>query len=232
MKIAAVIAARAGSKRLPGKNIIPLGGIPLLAWSVRAAAEYGGFSDIVISSDSREYCNIAVEHGATTAMVRNASLATDQTTSADVLDDILARARADGRNWDAFVLLQPTSPFRTADDIAAALQLFQERQPDAVVSVCPTECPIEWTGRLGPDLELSEIVESARSASRSQDLAPSYRLNGAIYVLPTEVFAAKRSFVPEGSIAYVMPRERSIDIDTEFDLRIAEELLRAGRAPS
>lgn len=225
----AIITARGGSKRLPGKNILPLAGVPLLAWSVNAAVDYAGFADIIISSDSDQYCDLALAHGATRAIKRSPELSSDSATSFDVVLDVLDRERQDGRNWTQFVLLQPTSPFRTADDIAQAMALFEGRRPEAVVSVCETECPVEWTGRLDPDLGMSEFVAATKSNRRTQDLPKSYRLNGAIYCLNVAAFKAQRSFVPAGALAYAMPRSRSIDVDTEEDFAIAEFL--ASRMP-
>lgn len=220
----AIIPARSGSKRLPGKNILPLAGLPLLAWSVNAAAAYGRFADIVISSDSDQYCDLALAHGATRAIKRSVQLSSDSTTSFDVVLDVLERERQDDRDWTQFVLLQPTSPFRNADDIGRAMSLFEGRCAEAVVSVCETECPVEWTGRLDPDFGMSEFVEATKSNRRTQDLPKSYRLNGAIYCLNVAAFQAQRTFVPVGALAYTMPRSRSIDVDTEEDFAIAEFL--------
>lgn len=225
----AIITARGGSKRLPGKNVLPLAGVPLLAWSVNAAVAYGDFAHIIISSDSDQYCDLALAHGATRAIKRSVELSSDSATSFDVVSDVLERERQAGRDWTQFVLLQPTSPFRNAQDISQAMSLFDSRRPEAVVSVCETECPVEWTGRLDPDLGMSEFTAYAKSNRRTQDLPRSYRLNGAIYCLNVEAFETQRTFVPTGALAYAMPRSRSIDVDTEEDFAIAQFL--ASRMP-
>lgn len=227
-RVAAIITARAGSKRLRDKNILPLGGIPLLGWSTHAAAGYGAFVEIIISSDSRHYCDIGLQQGATTALLRSEALSSDTATSFEVVEDILHRTGGD-RQWDAFALLQPTSPLRTVADVSAAMRLFETSLPEAVVSVCPTECPIEWTGRLDPDGGMSAFAANAKSNRRAQDSVPSYRLNGAIYIVRIDAFLAQRSFVPAGSIPYIMSRETSVDIDTELDYAFAELILRRDR---
>lgn len=221
----AIITARANSKRLPGKNIRILGGKPLFVWSVQAGLSCPRVARTVVSTDSSEYQRIAIEAGADCPWLRSPALAADTTSSADVVEDVLDRLGGDVRNYRGLVLLQPTSPLRTAEDIAGALALFEARNAPAVVSVSETECPPAWMGRLPADLKMDEFVQPQFRGLRSQDLGTWYRLNGAVYVIGIEEFRREHGFIPPGTLGYVMPRERSVDVDTAFDFTLASFLL-------
>ena len=216
MSVVGLIPARAGSKRLPGKNLIPFDGRPLIAHTCAAAQASGVLSAIYVNTDSPEIAAAAQQNGATCPVLRPKRLAADDTPSRDsnlFMLDFLARR---GECYDAVMVLQPTSPLRTADDIRAAWQLFEEHAPCAVVSVTPL-APEAWTGRIGRDGRFER--------SAGQDTV--YRLNGAIYIHGWEDYVQDRP--PRKTIAYLMPPTRGLDIDTPDDLEYAEFLLRKVR---
>lgn len=229
----AIVTARSGSKRLPDKNIRDFAGKPLLVWSVLAGLGCPAIKRTIVSTDSPRYQNIALEAGADCPWLRNASLAQDQSTSADVVSEVLDRLGPEIDGYRGLVLLQPTSPLRLASDIAAAIELFESRHASAVVSVCEAECPPAWMGQLPDDLSMDEFVQPQFKGKRSQDLGHWHRINGALYVIGIDTFHRENGFMPAGTLAHIMPRERSVDVDTAFDLAVAEALmvqrLRSGR---
>jgi CMP-N-acetylneuraminic acid synthetase len=213
MTVVGLIPARAGSKRLPGKNIIPLVGRPLIAHTCEVAREAADVLDAVyVNTDSPHIAGIAEQHGVPCPVLRPEHLAADDTTTRDsnlFLLDFLARR---GERYDAIMSIQPTSPLRTADDIRAAWQLFLTHAPCEVVSVTPL-VPRWWTGSVMADGRFDRFV--------GEDLV--YRLNGAIYVHGCDDYFSGRP--ARNTIAYQMPLERSVDIDTRADLEYAEFLM-------
>jgi CMP-N-acetylneuraminic acid synthetase len=224
-KYLAIVTARSGSKRLPDKNVRNLRGKPLFVWSVLAGLNCPQVLRTIVSTDSAEYQRIAIEAGAECPWLRSAALAADETSSADVVKDVLDRLGDEIKQYRALVLLQPTSPLRTAQDVSGALALYEARNAPAVVSVSEVECPPAWMGQLRSDLVMDEFVPAEFRGLRSQDLGDWYRLNGALYVIGIEEFRREHGFMPKGSLAYVMPRERSIDVDTAFDFELAQFLM-------
>jgi len=221
----ALVTARAGSKRLPDKNIADLGGRPLLAWSVQAGLDCPEVASVIVSTDSTVYQAIARAAGARCPSLRRPASAADNASSASVVHEVLDDLGAEVEHYAGIVLLQPTSPLRTAADISGAIALHQTSGAPAVVSVCEAECPPPWIGKIGPDLLMDDFVPPQYRGLRSQDLGTYHRLNGAIYVISIEAFRAENGFMPKGTRAYVMPRSHSIDIDTAFDLQLARLLV-------
>lgn len=224
-KYLAIVTARSGSKRLPGKNVRELCGKPLFVWSVLAGLACPKIARTIVSTDSAEYQRIAIEAGADCPWLRIPALAADTTSSADVVKEVLDRLGDEVKQFRGLVLLQPTSPLRIAEDIGGALALFESRNAPAVVSVSEAECPPAWVGQLPPDLVMDEFVPEQFRGLRSQDLGTWYRLNGAVYVIGIKEFCREHGFVPRGTLGYEMPRERSIDVDTAFDFNLAALLM-------
>jgi N-acylneuraminate cytidylyltransferase len=220
--VIAVIPARGGSKGLPGKNIISVGGKPLLAWTIEAAQKARYIDRLILSSDDEAIIAVALEHGCEVPFRRDPRLAADDSPSIDVVLDALSRCP--GYDW--VVLLQPTSPLRSAEDIDRALQRCVALEAPACVSVCEAEQSPYWMYTLEAGDRLSPLLRT--SATRRQDLPTAYVLNGATYVADTAWLANSRSFLTSETIAYEMPSERSIDIDTDADLAKLEPYLRAG----
>jgi len=223
-----LIPARGGSKGLPGKNLAKLGDIPLVGRTVRAARNVANAfpgSRVVCSTDDPSISAAAREWGAETPFVRPAELATDQARTIDVVIhalDVLDQA------FDAVVLLQPTTPLTEPRDIQGALDLFLETRTP-VISVCSAEHPVEWYHRIDDIGRLIPILQPA-GADRRQKTEPSYRPNGAVYVASVEHVRGGGFWTPDTK-AFIMPMERSVDIDTELDLAMAQTLLAQQSTP-
>lgn len=209
----ALITARGGSKGLPRKNVLLAGGRPLIAWTIGAAVESEAVDHVVLSSDDDEIIEAARAWGCAVPFRRPAELASDTATSMDVVLHALDQVPG----YEYVVLLQPTSPLRTAADIDAAFALLQSRSAPSCVSVCEAEQSPYWMFRLGAEEALAPLLPGEAGASRRQDLPPVYVLNGAIYIAQVDWLRRTRSFLGEGCIAYRMPLERSIDIDDAAD---------------
>ena len=219
----AIIPARGGSKRLSRKNVLPLAGKPLIAWTIEAALRCGAVGRVVVSTEDPEIAAVAESCGAEVPFMRSPGLATDTTTTIDVVLDILSKLPQAGR----VVLLQPTSPLRTARHIDEAAKLMDVRGAKAVVSVSEAEHPPEWSNPLPEDGSMDRFLRDDLKNKRSQDLPVSYRLNGAIYIADARMLIQERTFLPcRGAYAYRMDRESSIDIDGKVDFILAEILMR------
>lgn len=217
-----LIPARGGSKGIRRKNLRPVGGLPLLAWTARAALASRYLDQVVVSSEDPEIIAVARDHGCASPFVRPAALAQDETPAVDVA---LHALEALTTQFDYLVLLQPTSPLRTAEDIDGALAICEHRGAPACVSVTLAREHPNWMYHLGEDGCLMPLLGDAAPAARRQDLPTLYLLNGAIYVTRRDWLRQQRSFVGQGTLAYPMPWGRSVDIDTEEDLRYLDFLL-------
>ncbi len=224
--ILAVIPARGGSKGLPGKNIRLLAGKPLLAWTIEAARASGVIDEIVVSTDSPEIAAVATACGCAPPFWRPEELAGDTSPTMAALWHALDwYAQQQDRRFDLVLLLQPTSPLRQAADILAALELLRQAGVSSVVSVCPVDHHPLWSNTLPPDHSLEHFLRPEALRPR-QELPPSYRLNGAIYLARTDWLRERGSFLGPGAYALVMPRQRSVDIDDATDFLLAEILLK------
>jgi len=212
-KVLALITARGGSKGLPRKNVLPAGGRPLIAWTIGAAAGAEFVSRVVVSTDDDEIMAAARAWGGEVPFRRPPALAGDTATSIDVVLHALDQLD----DCDYVVLLQPTSPLRTAADIDAALMLAESSDAPGCVSVCEAEQSPYWMYRLDSEGRLAPLLDAPVAATRRQDLPPVYVLNGAIYVARVDWLRETRSFLGAGCIAYPMPSARSLDIDTPED---------------
>lgn len=222
----AIIPARSGSKGLPDKNIKLLHDKPLLAYSIEAAEKSGLFDCIHVSTDSERYEQIAREYGADVPFLRNEELSGDTAGSWDVVRWVLRQYAARGQRFDMVTLLQPTSPLREAEDIKQAYHLFEEKAADAVVSVCEMDHSPLWSNTLPEDGSMDGFLDQVADAGRQQ-LPTYYRINGAIYMLRTALLAeGAPGLYREGTYAYVMPKECSVDIDDALDFAIAETILK------
>lgn len=220
MKNIAIIPARSGSKGLKDKNIRILNGKPLIAYSIEAAIQSCQFDEVMVSTDSVRYAEIAKEYGAAVPFIRSAETASDTASSWDMVDEVLDGYRKNGIIFKTFCLLQPTSPLRTAEDIKAAYKLYEEKASFAVVSVCEAEHSPLWCGHLPENNEFVGFIAEENQRQRQAGVK-FYRLNGAIYIVNTDRFATDRNLYVEGSYAYIMSQERSVDIDTELDFKLA-----------
>ncbi|QFU23535.1 acylneuraminate cytidylyltransferase family protein [Shewanella eurypsychrophilus] len=225
-KVLALIPARAGSQRLVGKNIKPLHGKPLIAWSITVALSTPGITDVVVTTDCDDIAAISKVFGAEVPFLRPAHLATPHASSIDVVIHGIESMSKLGKNYDYVLLLQPTSPLREARDIEAALSLIENGRVNGVVSVCECEHSPLWSNVLPDSNSLEDFIPEELNDVRSQDLPRYYRFNGAIYLYKIESLMKSRSlFLAPEVVALPMVQENSIDIDNELDFKLAQLIL-------
>jgi CMP-N-acetylneuraminic acid synthetase len=221
-----IIPARGGSKAIPRKNLAELDGKPLIAYTILAARESESLSDFLVSTDDDQIAAVAREWGAEAPFVRPAELAADEVPTVDVLRHAVRWLADQGREAPLTVLLQPTSPLRTAADIDATVRKLIETGADSAFTVCEAATPAEWLLRLSGDRARQLLEgERARFSTPRQLLPPVYRQNGAVEVYRTERLLVGEDMYGDDARVVVMPRERSIDIDDRLDLERAEALL-------
>lgn len=225
MKNIAIIPARSGSKGLKDKNIKELNGKPLLAYSIEAARNSKLFNEIMVSTDSKKYAEIARSFGANVPFLRSEENSRDKAGSWNVVIEVLNRYLEKGEKFDSICLLQPTSPLRTAQDIVEAYKLQESKQADAITSVCEVDHSPLWTMTLPEDLSLEDFKKHDSDTPR-QLLEKYYRLNGAIYIRKIKYNNNKIQLLDSKEYAFIMPREHSIDIDTSLDFVIAEAVMK------
>ena len=225
--ILALIPARGGSKGLPRKNIRPLLGKPLIAWTIEQAKASKYIDRVVVSTDDEEIAEIARKYGAEVPFMRPKELATDEAKGIDVVLHAISFFEREYGNDFVLVYLQPTSPLRTTEDIDNALdELFNNPKAEAVVSVCECEHHPLWCGVLSEDRCMKNFLQPEVLNKNRQELPKYYRLNGAIYVGKVFYIKKNKNFFGENTYAYIMPSIRSVDIDTIVDFKLAEILLK------
>ncbi|MEW6573296.1 MAG: acylneuraminate cytidylyltransferase family protein [Bacillota bacterium] len=229
LSVLGVIPARTGSKGIPGKNVAPLAGKPLLVYTIEAARKSEVFDFFLVSTDGEETARIAREAGAEVPFFRPPELATDTAAGIDVLRHAMKWFQERDKKHDCVMYLQPTSPLRTAEDIRAALDMLIDRKADAVVSVCETEHHPWWSNTLPEDGCMADFLRPDIPAAR-QELPKYYRLNGAVYLARWDFIISRTTWFGPATYAYIMPRERSVDIDGPVDFILAEALIVQGAA--
>ena len=230
MRNLAIIPARSGSKGLKDKNIKELLGKPMIGYSIEAALNSGVFDEVMVSTDSEVYAAIAKECGASVPFLRSECNASDGATSWDTVREVLNGYKEIGREFDTVCLLQPTSPLRVAQDIVESYKIYEEKDANTVIGVCETEHSPLWENTLPEDGAMDEFI-SIDDSQRRQLLPTYYRINGAMYIVNVEKILVGND-IYEKSYAYVMPTNRSIDIDTELDFIIAEKVMEYYRSKS
>ena len=221
-KYLAVILARGESKRLQGKNLKKINGKPLISYTILSALNCKYLDEIIVSSDDKKILKVSKKYGAKT-LKRPKYLATDKAKTSDALRHVIKNTFT----FDYVVLLQPTSPLRNENHIYDAINLLEKKNADAIISVCKTEYSPSWCNALPKNFSMKSFLKKNILNKRSQDLKNYYRLNGAIYICKINSFLKERSFFLKKNIyAFEMPIEDSIDIDTEFDFKIAKALVK------
>lgn len=221
-KILAVIPARSGSKGVPNKNIKLLNGKPLMAYTVECAKESCIFSDIIVSTDSEEYAQIARKYGASVPFLRSRETSSDTAGSLAVILEVLHNLPS---QYDSVIMLQPTSPLREPWHIAEALALYKKKNADSVISVAKFSHSIAWVNFLDETLSLHNFIKKEYLNKRRQDIPEAYMLNGAVYVFRVKALNAQFNMFGEKSYAYVMDKKYSYDIDDEEDFTVVEALM-------
>ena len=224
MEIVAIIPARGGSKGIPRKNIKQLFGKPLIVWTIEHAKKSRYIGRITVSTEDKEIAEISKKCGAE-VIERPEELAKDETPTIDVIFHVLEVIKAENFEPGLVVLLQPTSPLRNAQDIDNAIELFLKNDCESVVSVCEVEHSLYWSFEI-ENRYLKPIFGGKYLNMRRQDLSKVYTPNGAIYVSTPEILRKYKSFYCSKTIPYIMPPERSVDIDNEIDFMLAELLMR------
>lgn len=216
-----VIPARGGSKGIPGKNLRPFAGRPLVAWAIDAARAVAPDSHIILSTDSEAIAEAGRAEGLPVEYMRPAPLATDTAGTQGVIIDAMDWADSRGIRYDRVVLLQPTSPLRTAADVVACMALYDPARAEMAVTVKPSAAnPYYDCFELDPQ-GLLRVSKGDGRLTRRQDAPPAWQLNGAVYVISPRALRA----MPMGQMRRIpcpMPAERSVDLDTPLDWDIAE----------
>lgn len=224
MKVIGIIPARGGSKSVPHKNIRPLGGVPLIAYTIRAAQASRRLARTIVSTDSAEIASVCRDHGAEVPFIRPASLAQDDTATLPVLLHALDQLTV---SYDAVMILQPTSPMRTPEDIDRSIELLLATpEADAVISVVRVgdHHPARMKKIENGWLVNPPFAELAEGMPR-QALPAFYLRNGAIYLTRVSILRGQQSLQGRHCLPYIMPEERSVNIDAEMDFLLAEVLL-------
>jgi CMP-N,N'-diacetyllegionaminic acid synthase len=231
VRILAVVTARGGSKRLPGKNLRQLGGLPLVAWSVGVVHGIPEITACLVSTDDPGIAEAARSAGAIVPWLRPAELATDNASSVDVAIHALDWYEGDSGTVDGLLLLQPTSPFRRRESIERGLELYRGSGHRPIVGVSPAAAHPFWCYFI-EDESMRPVVDHAVNHVRSQELPPAFVLNGAFYLISPKRLRAERSFYTRDMVPLVMEdRIEGLDIDTELDWTVAEAAARQRPAP-
>ncbi len=226
MQILYIIPARGGSKGLPGKNIRLLADKPLIVHSIVAAQKSKFKGTILVSTDDNAIAAIAKQADAEVPFIRPDELSTDSATTIDVIFHALNFYREQNKNFDLIILLQPTSPLRTAEDIDNAVQCMLDKHADAVVSVCEAEHHPLWANTLPENGSMKNFIRKDIKGKNRQQLPKYYRLNGAVYISSIATLEKHKTFIHDTTFSTQMPIERSVDIDNEIDFKLAEVLMK------
>lgn len=229
-KVLAIIPARAGSKRLPGKNTRTFLGKPLIQWTIDLAKKAKQSDLVIVTSDDPKVLNLAVSSNCMT-IARPAILANDTATTFDVIKHALETLALENIYPQFVLLLQPTSPLRQIEDINNAFLLLEEKESNSVISVSPVDHSPLWCNQLDENLSMDYFLPFELLNKRSQDFSVYYRLNGALYLAKTSQLLRYGSFFMPNSHALIMPKERSIDIDDIHDFFLSEQLMKAKQHP-
>jgi len=225
MNIISIIPARGGSKGIPKKNIRLLAGKPLIAYSIIEANKSKFVDYVIVSTEDSEIASIGKKFGAE-IIERPKKLAQDDSLTIDVIYHTIDKLKNNiDKDKTIIVLLQPTSPLRTVEDIDNSINLYLEQECESVVSVCKTYHPPQWSLIIENGF-LKPLFGKNYFMKQRQTFDDTYFLNGAIYIAKVETLYKYKSFICQYSIPYIMPYDRSIDIDEENDLMLAELLMK------
>ncbi|WP_031427737.1 cytidylyltransferase domain-containing protein [Flavimarina sp. Hel_I_48] len=223
MKILGIIPARGGSKGVPGKNILSIDGKPLLSYAIECGKESKKITKLLVSTDSREIAKIAENYKAE-VMLRPETLATDTSDVADTVGFILEEFKKNEEQFDIVVLLQPTAPLRTGRDVDQALELLEQNNTDAVISM--VKVGDNHPARMY-DISENKIhaLHPELEKTRRQELPTYYMRNGCIYGIKTDAFFTERNLMPSKKSAYIMNEKWWVNVDTPTDIYILEHLM-------
>ena len=228
MNILALVTARGRSKTIPRKNLARLGGKSLISWTLDLARDCSDLDRVVVSTDDEEIAEEARRRGAETPFLRPSALARDESTSMGAaLHALNWLDEHQGYRPHYLMLLQPTSPFRISEDIEKTLALARDHAADSVVSVCPVHHhDPKLLMRINAEGRMTPYDGASNAPVRRQDLPPVYALNGAVFLVRRDFLLERRKWYDERTYAYVMPAERSMDIDTPWELYVADLIMK------
>ncbi|PLX68537.1 MAG: CMP-N-acetlyneuraminic acid synthetase [Denitrovibrio sp.] len=221
-KVLGLVIARGGSKGLPGKNLLELGGKPLVCHSIDAGLNSEYIDDVVISTEDEAIADVARKCGCKVPFMRPDELATDSAKSIDVIKYALEALIEIGDIYDYFVLLQPTTPFRDASHIDDCLRMLSDKDADSVVSVTEAEHHTLWMNELPEDMCMKGFIRPEAENKNRQDLPKHYRINGGVYAVRCSYMLSTMKLYSDRSYAYLMDNESSIDIDNSLDFELAK----------
>jgi CMP-N,N'-diacetyllegionaminic acid synthase len=224
-KYLTIITARGGSKGIPGKNIIPLNGKPLIVYSIEAFLNSGMDGDCYVTTDCKDIADISRAAGAK-IIERPAEIAQDGSSSASAVNHVIETLREKGNfDYTDFILLQPTSPQRNGNDIRRAVELYQGRECGSVVSMTSVDTHPFKTFKMKDENQVEPLFGNEYLAMPRQNLPKILKQNGAIYIVSIDTFAKNQNFCQEPVVPYIMDAERSVDIDTPLDLKVVEYIM-------
>ena len=225
--VVGLITARGGSKGIPRKNVKLLAGKPLIAWTIEAALQSRSLSRVIVSTDDEEIAHVARQWGAEVPFMRPAELAQDYSPHMSVVTHAIRWLDAEQAAQPEYImLLQPTTPLRNVHDIDLAVALAVEKEADAVVSVSSIQDHPYLSKTITEEGNLLDFLPKPEGYLARQSFPPVYSLNGAIYLARRELLLEKETWYTSQTLAYVMPPERSLDIDTPWDLYLANLILK------
>ncbi len=225
-RVLAYIPARSGSKGIKDKNIIDLCGKPLIAYTIEAARQSKYIDRLIVSTDSAEYASVARKYGAEVPFLRPVELATDTSPEMHTTLHLMEWLEKEGlAAFDIIIRLQGTSPLRTAKDIDGALTLFFHKNADTIIGVCEARTTPLAMNTLPADHSMHDFIPEWIKNKNRQELPTYYQLNGAIFIANWKFIREQKSWFSGKSYAYIMPQERSVDIDNPLDLEFAKFLL-------
>jgi CMP-N,N'-diacetyllegionaminic acid synthase len=222
----AIIPARGGSKGLPGKNIRNLAGKPLICHTINAALKAKSITRVIVSTDDANIASIAEECGAEVPFMRPNELASDNSLAIDSYLYTIDRLASEGNiKIDSFIALLPTAPLRLAFDIDGAIEVFNTKEADSVISITDAEVPVEWYKRINKNGILEDYFTNANTMKNRQEFDASYIPNGSIYIFNVDKLRSLRTYYMDKTFPYIMSRAHSVDIDEVLDFYWAEFLI-------
>ena len=222
----AIIPARGGSKGLPGKNIRNLAGKPLICHTISAALKAKSITRVIVSTDDANIASIAEGCGAEVPFMRPDELASDNSLAIDSYLYTIDRLATEGNiKIDSFIALLPTAPLRLANDIDGAIEVFNTKEADSVISITDPEVPVEWYKRINKNGILEDYFTNANTMKNRQEFNASYIPNGAIYIFNVDKLRSLRTYYMDKTYPYIMSRGHSVDIDEVLDFYWAEFLI-------
>ena len=224
-----IISARGGSKGVPNKNIIDIYGRPLISFSIESAIKSKLFDKVIVTTDSEEIADVSISYGAEVPFIRPSELAEDYSLVQDAISHCLKYIEKKYKRYPYVCFRQPTTPLVSKEDIIKSFKLLTDKKADMVVSVSETPCNINWVRVVGEDLSMKNfksLFNSNICGTRRQDFSETHVLNGGIYFGKWDVFYNKLDYYEQDTYAYIMPKERSIDIDCYYDLELFKFMLK------